>query len=51
MLLRLIQHAKREEVSLRLSNNDNYRTAVRGVQGVQLHPSILEEDLCCTLQF
>ena len=28
-----------------------YRAAARGVQGVQLHPSIFEEDLNCTPQF
>ena len=28
-----------------------HRVAARGVQGVQLHPSIFEEDLNCTHQF
>ena len=48
LLLRLIQHVKQEEVSLRLCNNDDYRDADRGVQ---LHPSIFEGDLICTHKF
>ena len=47
-----IRHLKKKHnILTKVNSLHYYGVDVRGVQGVQLHPSIFEEDLYCTHQF
>ena len=48
---KLIWRFKNIVQKFNVKNDSEFKAAIRGVQVVQLHPSILEEDLSCTHPF